>query len=52
LRGFDASGESFACNPDEVLVSAMCKGGGAATLQDGSARCTGAAGIVGICMKK
>ena len=38
--------------PDEVLVSALCKGGGAATLQDGSARCTGATGIVGICMKK
>jgi hypothetical protein len=35
-----------------VLVSALCKGGGSATLQDGSAHCTGATGIVGICMRK
>ena len=52
LRGFDASGETVTCNADEVLVSALCKGGGAATLQNNGASCTGATGIVGICMKK
>jgi hypothetical protein len=52
LRGFDASGDSYSCNPGEVLLSAFCKGAGAATLQNGSAHCSSAAGIVGICMKK
>jgi hypothetical protein len=52
LRGFEASGDTYSCNPGEVLVSALCKGGAAATLQNGGAHCPGATGIVGICMKK
>jgi hypothetical protein len=52
LRGFEASGGSYTCNAGEVLVSALCKGGGAVTLQNGSAHCADATGIVGICMKQ
>jgi len=53
LRAFDVSGESAACAADEVLVSAICKApGGAPTLQDGKAVCSGASGIVGLCMHR
>ena len=51
LRGFDVSGYSAGCNPDEVLVSALCKSGAQPTLQDGKASCSGVSGIVGICMR-
>jgi hypothetical protein len=52
LRGFDVSGYTAGCNSNEVLVSALCKSGGQPTLQDGQASCSGAAGIVGICMRR
>jgi hypothetical protein len=52
LRGYDVAGETAASEANEVLVTALCKGAGAATLQNGAAHCTGATGIVGICMKK
>ena len=52
LRGFDTNDATFACNADETVVSALCKGGGTATLQGSSANCTGGTGIAGICMKK
>jgi len=53
LRAFDVNGESAACAADEVLVSAICKApGGALTLQDGKAVCSGASGIVGLCMHR
>jgi hypothetical protein len=52
LRGFDVSGYSAGCNLDEVLVSALCKSGAQPTLQDGKASCSGASGIVGICMRR
>jgi hypothetical protein len=53
LRGFDASGDSFACEANEVVVAATCKDGGATpALQGATARCAGASGIVGICMRK
>jgi hypothetical protein len=53
LRSFDVNGESVACEADEVLVSAICKApGGAPTLQDGKATCSGASGIVGLCMRR
>jgi hypothetical protein len=51
LRGFDVSGYTAACNSDELLVSALCKSGAQPTLQDGKASCSGASGIVGICMR-
>jgi collagen triple helix repeat protein len=53
LRGFDATGDSFACEANEVVVAATCKDGGATpALQGATARCAGASGIVGICMRK
>ena len=52
LRGFDVSGYIAGCNLDEVLVSALCKNGAQPTLQDGKASCSGASGIVGICMRR
>lgn len=54
LRGFDATGDSFACEADETLVSAICKdSGGPPILQGGATvRCSGASGIVGLCMRK
>jgi hypothetical protein len=53
LRGFDVSGDSAGCNPDELLVSALCKDGvGQPTLQNGRVSCSGASGIVGMCMRR
>jgi hypothetical protein len=53
LRSFDVNGDSFACEANEVLVSAICKdAGGPPILQGATARCAGAAGIVGLCMRK
>jgi hypothetical protein len=46
------SGYTAGCNLDEVLVSALCKNGAQPTLQDGKASCSGAAGVVGICMRR
>jgi hypothetical protein len=53
LRAFDVNGETVACEANEVLVSAICKdGGGPPVLQGGTARCAGASGVVGLCMRK
>jgi hypothetical protein len=52
LRAFDATGERFACEANEVIVSAICKGGsGGPTLQDGTVRCAGSSGIAGLCVR-
>jgi Collagen triple helix repeat (20 copies) len=53
LRAFDAAGETFACEANEAIVSAICKGGsGGPTLQDGTVRCAGSSGIAGLCVRK
>jgi hypothetical protein len=53
LRAFDVNGETAACEANEVLVSALCKdGGGPPVLQGGAVRCTGASGIVGLCLRR
>jgi Collagen triple helix repeat (20 copies) len=52
LRAFDATGETFACEANEIPVSAICKDGGSATLQGTAVHCAGASGIVGLCMRK
>ena len=52
LRGFDVSTETAICEPSEMLLSALCKGGGSPVLQEGTARCIGAIGIVGLCMRR
>jgi hypothetical protein len=53
LRAFDATGETFACEANEAVVSAICKGGsGGPTLQDGTVRCAGSSGIAGLCFRK
>jgi collagen triple helix repeat protein len=52
LRAFDVSTETAACEINEVLVSALCKGGGPPVLQGGTARCTSAIGIVGLCVRR
>jgi hypothetical protein len=53
LRAFDATGETFACEANETIVSAICKGGsGGPTLQDGTVRCAGSSGIAGLCVRK
>jgi hypothetical protein len=53
LRAFDATGETFACEANETIVSAICKGGsGGPTLQDGTVRCAGSSGIAGLCVQK
>jgi hypothetical protein len=52
LRAFDATGETFACEANEIPVSAICKDGGSAILQGTGVHCAGASGIVGLCMRK
>ncbi len=53
LRGFDVNGDSAGCEADEVLVSALCKdGGGQPVLQNGRVICSGASGVVGLCMRR
>jgi hypothetical protein len=52
FRAFDATGESFGCETDEVPVSAICKDSGSAILQGGTVHCPGASGIIGLCMRK
>jgi hypothetical protein len=49
----DVSGDTAGCEANEMVVSALCKdGGGTPSLQGGSARCTGATGIVVLCMRR
>jgi hypothetical protein len=53
MRAFDVSTETAACETNEVLVSALCKGGeGPPILQGGTVRCSGSNGIVGLCVRK
>jgi len=52
LRAFDATGDTFACEASEVIVSALCKDGGTPVLQGGDVSCKGATGIAGLCMRK
>ena len=53
LRSFDVTGETVACQATEVLVSALCKSGaGTPVLEGDTARCAGASGIVGLCMRR
>jgi hypothetical protein len=47
----EAPGDVVACSDGEVLVSAICKEG-SATLQGAGAKCTGAIGVVGLCMRR
>jgi hypothetical protein len=49
---FDASGETFACEANEIVVSAICKAAGSPTLDGRTVRCAGGAGIVGLCMRQ
>jgi hypothetical protein len=51
LRYVEAPGDVVACSAGEVLVSAICKEG-SATLQGAGAKCSGAIGVVGLCMRK
>lgn len=51
LRYVEAPGDVVACSDGEVLVSAICKEG-SATLQGAGAKCTGAVGVVGLCMRR
>jgi hypothetical protein len=47
------SGETAGCEANEILVSAICKGGSAAPVLEGSTvRCTGATGVVGLCVRR
>jgi hypothetical protein len=47
------SGETAGCEANEILVSALCKGGsGAPVLEGSTARCAGATGIVGLCLRR
>ena len=52
LRAFDAAGDNFACETNEIIVSALCKDGGTPVLQGGDVSCKGATGIVGLCLRK
>jgi hypothetical protein len=53
LRIFDVSSDIAGCESDEILVSAICKDGGAQLLiQNGQAICKGATGVVGICGRR
>jgi hypothetical protein len=53
LRAFDITGETAACDNGEVLVSALCKGSAGSPLLEGAtARCAGASGIVGLCLRR
>jgi Collagen triple helix repeat (20 copies) len=53
LRLVQGSGDTLACNDGEVIVSALCNGGGAPTISQGrSAKCEAAGGMVGLCMRR
>ncbi len=48
-----SSGNSLDCNDGEVIVSALCNGGGAAKVSEGrNAKCDAANGMVGLCMRR
>jgi hypothetical protein len=53
LRAFEASGETAGCEQNEILVSAICKGSaGPQLMEDGTVRCAGATGIMGLCTRR
>ncbi len=47
-----AGGDTFACETNEIIVSALCKDGGTPVLQGGDVSCKGATGIVGLCLRR
>ena len=53
VRAFEVTGDTASCQADEILVSALCQGGGGQPLlQNGRATCSGASGIVGLCIRR
>jgi hypothetical protein len=53
LRAFEVTGDTASCEANEILVSALCKnGGGQPLLLNGRATCSGASGIVGLCIRR
>jgi hypothetical protein len=47
------NGDSAGCEANETLVSAICKDGGSSPLlQNGKVTCSGASGVVGLCMRR
>jgi hypothetical protein len=53
LRAFDVSTQTAVCEANEVLVSALCKGGeGPPVLEGTTARCNSGNGIVGLCIRR
>jgi hypothetical protein len=52
LRAFEVTGDTASCQANEILVSALCEGGSQPLLQNGRATCSGAGGIVGLCMRR
>ena len=52
LRAFETAGETAGCEANEILVSALCRGGGAPVLEGSAVRCAGATGIVGLCLQR
>jgi Collagen triple helix repeat (20 copies) len=54
FRAFDVTGDTANCEADETLVSAICKdaGGPPIIFQNGKVSCTGASGVVGLCVRR
>src|SRR5262249_33250590 len=52
VRAFEVTGDTASCQSNESLVSALCQGGGQPLLQSGIATCSGASGIVGLCLRR
>ena len=52
LRAFEVTGDTASCQANEILVSALCEGGSQPLLQNGRATCSGAGGIVGLCVRR
>jgi Collagen triple helix repeat (20 copies) len=53
VRAFEVTGDTASCQSNEILVSALCQGdGGQLLLRNGIATCSGASGIVGLCIRR
>jgi hypothetical protein len=53
VRLFDAIGETYSCEANEIVVSAICKTGGAPVSLGATVKCPGSnVGIVGLCMRR
>ena len=53
LRAFDVDEDIASCREDEIAVSAICKNEAAPPVWiNGKVICKGAAGIVGLCMRR